>query len=73
MKELFNLNLVFVKVMALLTGLTSGEAAQDARDRGDVPGWVMITMMTAILVAALLVVARDALINMFNSAMSMVS
>lgn len=46
MKELFNLNLVFVKVMALLTGLTSGETAQDARDRGDVPGWVMITMMT---------------------------
>ncbi len=39
-------------------------------DRGDVPGWVMITMMTAILVAALLVVAQDALITMFNNAMA---
>lgn len=33
----------------------------------------MITMMTAILVAALLVVAQDALVNMFNNAMSKVS
>lgn len=46
---------------------------QDDQERGDVPGWVMITMMTAILVAAILVVAQDALVNMFNSAMSMMS
>lgn len=52
-----------------------GQAApqKDDQERGDVPGWVMITMMTAILVAALLVVAQDALVNMFNNAMSMVS
>lgn len=52
-----------------------GQAAPqyDDQERGDVPGWVMITMMTAILVAALLVVAQDALVNMFNNAMSMVS
>lgn len=52
-----------------------GQAApqNDDQERGDVPGWVMITMMTAILVAALLVVAQDALVNMFNNAMSMVS
>lgn len=29
-------------------------------DRGDVPGWVMITMMTSIVVIALLVVFREA-------------
>lgn len=40
------------------------------QERGDVPGWVMITMMTAILVAGLLVVAQDALIGMFNNAMA---
>jgi hypothetical protein len=39
----------------------------------DVPGWVMITMMTAILVAALLVVAQDALVAMFQNAMAKVS
>ncbi len=29
------------------------------RDRGDVPGWVMITVMTAIVVIALLAVFRS--------------
>jgi hypothetical protein len=28
--------------------------ADDDRDRGDVPGWVMVTVMTAILVVAIL-------------------
>lgn len=45
----------------------------DDAERGDVPGWVMVTMMTAILVAAILVVAQDALISMFNNAMSMLN
>lgn len=29
------------------------------RDRGDVPGWVMITVMSAILVVAILAVFQD--------------
>ncbi len=40
-------------------------------DRGDVPGWVMIVVMTAGLVAALTAVAgpqlRDMLVNALNS------
>jgi hypothetical protein len=40
-------------------------------ERGDVPGWVMITMMTAIVVIALLItfkgVVLDAVRNAFNS------
>lgn len=40
-------------------------------DRGDVPGWVMITVMTAGLVAALTAVAgpqlRDMLVNALSS------
>jgi hypothetical protein len=40
-------------------------------ERGDVPGWVMITMMTAIVVIALIAVFRDAVLdavtNAFNS------
>jgi hypothetical protein len=28
--------------------------SRDDRDRGDVPGWVMVTVMTAILVVAIL-------------------
>lgn len=34
---------------------------QDDPERGDVPGWVMITMMSAVLVAAILAIAQPAL------------
>ena len=41
-------------------------------ERGDVPGWVLITLMTAGLVTALWVVAKDQLVDMFQSALSSV-
>ncbi len=40
--------------------------------RGDVPGWVLITVMTAGLVAALWVVAEPALKSMLSDALSSV-
>lgn len=40
---------------------------------GDVPGWVMVTLMTAGLVVALSAVALPALTNLFNDAISNVS
>ncbi|GMA18578.1 hypothetical protein MM440_11130 [Arsenicicoccus piscis] len=46
--------------------------SEDARERGDVPGWVMITLMTAGLVAALALVAQPALTAMFERAMAKV-
>ena len=46
--------------------------AQQRAERGDVPGWVLITLMTAGIVTALWVVAKDQLISMFQSAMSSV-
>lgn len=48
-----------------------GRAA--ASDRGDVPGWVLITLMTAGLVAALWAVAGPALTDLFSSAIASVS
>lgn len=47
----------------------------DARtdDRGDVPGWVMITLMSALLVAGLLAIAGPALTDLFNQAIDQVS
>ena len=45
---------------------------QDSRERGDVPGWVMITLMSAGLVAALLALAGPALEGLFNQAMQKV-
>ncbi|ETA04191.1 hypothetical protein CcI156_06705 [Frankia sp. CcI156] len=43
------------------------------RDRGDVPGWVMITVMTAALVVAIATLATPALQNLFTSAINSVS
>ncbi|MGB3859665.1 MAG: hypothetical protein WA912_10470 [Ornithinimicrobium sp.] len=42
------------------------------RDRGDVPGWVMITVMTAGLVIALTLVARPLLESVFSDAVNSV-
>ncbi|MDN3480994.1 hypothetical protein QMA10_03530 [Arthrobacter sp. APC 3897] len=43
------------------------------RERGDVPGWVMITLMSATLVAVIMFLAEEALRNMFNAAMAKVN
>jgi hypothetical protein len=43
---------------------------EDEPERGDVPGWVLITVMTAGLVAALWLVAEPLLSGMFTSAVS---
>lgn len=42
----------------------------DVRDRGDVPGWVLVTLMTAGLVLGLWAVADTALTQMFTEAMN---
>jgi hypothetical protein len=42
-------------------------------DRGDVPGWVLVTLMTAGLVTALWVVARERLTEVFNRAITSVT
>lgn len=44
----------------------------DRDDRGDVPGWVMVTLMTALLCAALLAIARPALKSMLRDALDKV-
>lgn len=41
-------------------------------ERGDVPGWVMITVMTAGLVVAITMVAKPQLQSMLNSALDQV-
>ncbi|GAA3399118.1 hypothetical protein GCM10020369_84180 [Cryptosporangium minutisporangium] len=41
-------------------------------DAGDVPGWVMVTVMTAGLVAAVFAVFRDAIVVAVQSALEQV-
>lgn len=42
-------------------------------DRGDVPGWVLVTVMTAGLVTTLWLVADDQLRSIFSSALGRVT
>ena len=61
-----------VRALGRATRLATRLATRRA-ERGDVPGWVLITLMTAGIVTALWVVAKEQLISMFQSAMSSVN
>ena len=50
-----------------------GPALREPSDRGDVPGWVLITLMTAGLVTLLWAVAGDQLETLFTDAIGSVS
>ena len=62
----------FLFTAALLQTRMHLASAEDP-ERGDVPGWVMITLMSAVLVAALLAIASPALEGLFNEAINRVS
>jgi len=59
--------------------VTSALAALAARvrgedpERGDVPGWVMITVMTAALVLAILIPFRTAIVDAVSTALTSVT
>lgn len=66
--------LVLLSVLhELPTRLVRRLAADDEPDRGDVPGWVLVTVMTAALVVALMAVAGPKLTSAFNRAISSVN
>nr|WP_274638142.1 hypothetical protein [Microbacterium bovistercoris] len=48
-------------------------AGEVADDRGDVPGWVLITLMTAGLVVVIWALAGPALADLFEQAIDKVS
>ncbi|WP_426996316.1 hypothetical protein [Pseudarthrobacter sp. N5] len=60
------------KSASVLTFGPQRPSGSEDPERGDVPGWVMITLMSAVLVAALLALAGPALETMFNQAMDKV-
>jgi hypothetical protein len=45
----------------------------DDPERGDVPGWVMITVMTAALVLAILIPFREAIVTAVQNALDSVT
>lgn len=52
----------------MITYLLARAAGTD-RERGDVPGWVLITLMTAVIVAGIWGFAQGALQNILESAL----
>ena len=58
-------------VTQLLTGLAAlwQRASRRLGDRGDVPGWVLITLMTVGIVMALWVVAEPKLSGLLSNAL----
>ncbi len=65
--------------MHILTGVLAALAALADRlrgedpERGDVPGWVMITVMTAALVLAILIPFREAVVAAVTNALASVT
>ena len=65
--------------MQVLTGLLAGLTAlvqrvrEEDAERGDVPGWVMITVMTAALVLAILIPFREAVVAAVTNALASVT
>ena len=51
----------------------TGPEEGSQRERGDVPGWVLVTLMTAGLVIAIWAVAGPALVDVFNTAISRIT
>ena len=57
-------------LMLHFTLFTARDRERD--ERGDVPGWVMVTLMSAMVVAALFPFVRDELRGMLGQAFDMV-
>ena len=62
----------FAYLTASLAALTARLEGDDP-ERGDVPGWVMITVMTAALVLAILVPFRAAIVEAVSNALESVT
>lgn len=64
-----------MKIWSLLGAwlLLARERYREDRERGDVPGWVMVTVMTAILVVAILAVFEPQLKDALKKALDSVS
>ena len=62
----------FTGVLAVLAALAGRLRGEDP-ERGDVPGWVMITVMTAALVLAILIPFREAIVAAVTNALASVT
>ena len=62
----------YLAVLAALAALAARVRGEEP-ERGDVPGWVMITVMTAALVLAILIPFREAIVTAVQNALASVT
>ena len=62
----------YLAVLASLAALLTRVRGEEP-ERGDVPGWVMITVMTAALVLAILIPFREAIVTAVQTALQSVT
>jgi len=62
----------YAYLTAVLAALAERVRGEDP-ERGDVPGWVMITVMTAALVLAILIPFREAIVAAVENALTSVT
>ena len=63
---------MYAYLIAAVAALVARVRGEDP-ERGDVPGWVMITVMTAALVLAILIPFREAIVTAVQSALDSVT
>jgi len=63
---------LFLRTASVRTALADARARSGGRDRGDVPGWVLVTLMTAGLVVGLWAIAGPRFEALFTQAMDTV-
>ena len=61
------------RMMRAVAALHASILTLDDDERGDVPGWVLVTLMTAGLVVVIWALAGPALADLFEQAISRVS
>ncbi len=64
---------IAVLVFTVLTTVRGALGPGEDSERGDVPGWVLITLMTAALVVLIWGVASERLLEIFNRAMDSIA
>lgn len=57
-----------MRIATRLRGWYADERRRD--DRGDIPGWVMITVMTIVIASAILVVFQDRVTTFLSSTLN---
>ncbi len=60
-------------ILAVLRTVLPAPPGDEDPERGDVPGWVLITLMTAALVVAIWAVAGTRLVDILNQALDRIS